>query len=161
MVPSARTSLRVDRLRPLNVPRRVEVSFDESRKVGKSESLTVGQSDSGDRRTDGQTDRRTVGTRRWGSRVAPAAIGRPENATNSEARTLCPTFQLSDFPTPVAVEYNGTLRSIEAVLEIWRVDDEWWREQIARRYIEVVLAGGKHVVLFEDLLKGTWFVQEP
>jgi hypothetical protein len=47
------------------------------------------------------------------------------------------------------------------VLELWHVDDEWWRDQIARRYIEVVLEGGKHAVLFEDLLKGTWFVQEP
>lgn len=169
MVSSARTSLRVDRLRPLNVPRRVEVRFDESR--------TVRQSDSGNRRTDGQTDRRTGEPRRWGagrndalaarsgSESTKTDLGsvdsrtdRQSNRLASEAnRALCPSGK----DIPIAIDYNGSIRPIEAVLEIWRVDDEWWRDQIARRYIEVVLEGGKHVVLFEDLLKGTWFVQEP
>ena len=193
MVSSARTSLRVDRLRPLNVPRRVEVRFEtdslkvgksDSRTVGKFDSLKVGQSDSGDRRTDGQTDRRTEGTdgrtvapRRWGvggrggsktdpGKQADSRADRQSNRLTSEAnRAACPSVRLPICPSgkdiPIAIEYNKTLRSIEAVLEIWRVDDEWWRDQIARRYIEVVLEGGKHVVLFEDLLKGTWFVQEP
>lgn len=49
--------------------------------------------------------------------------------------------------------------SVEAVIETWRVDDEWWREPISRRYVEVVLEGGRHVVLYEDLLTGNWFMQ--
>ncbi len=171
------------------MPRRVEVRFEtDSLKVGKSdsrtvrqsESLKVGQSDSGDRRTNGQTDRRMGEPRRWGRLSESRKVGKSdswkvgqpggedrrtdrqfEEPTSDDHQAHCPTVRLSNFPTPTAVEYNGTLRSIEAVLEIWRVDDEWWRDQIARRYIEVVLEGGKHVVLFEDLLKGTWFVQEP
>ena len=58
---------------------------------------------------------------------------------------------------PVMVER----RAVESVGEIWRIDDEWWREPIHRRYVEVILEGGKHVVLFEDLMTGEWWVQKP
>ncbi len=62
---------------------------------------------------------------------------------------------------PAAVEYDSKQRPIDAVGEVWRVDDEWWRDSISRRYTEVVLEGGKHVVLFEDLVTGEWFAQDP
>ena len=94
MVPPARTPLRVDRLRALNLPSSVEVSLDE-----------------------------------WGR------------------------------PT-VVVESDDSTR-VEAVVEEWRIDDEWWRTPIHRRYFEVVLEGGAHVVLFEDLVSGEWFMQRP
>jgi hypothetical protein len=41
------------------------------------------------------------------------------------------------------------------------MDDEWWRQPIVRRYVEVVLEGGGRVVLFEDLITGEWFEQMP
>jgi hypothetical protein len=47
------------------------------------------------------------------------------------------------------------------ILEAWRIDDEWWRTPIVRRYFDVVLEGGAHVVLFEDLYTEAWFVQQP
>ena len=52
-------------------------------------------------------------------------------------------------------------RRIEEIIETWRIDDEWWRTPISRRYVDVVLEGGGHVVLFEDLTTGQWFVQMP
>jgi len=52
-------------------------------------------------------------------------------------------------------------RRVEAVVEEWVVQDEWWRSPIHRRYVEVVLEGGGHVVLFEDLNTGEWFMQRP
>ena len=58
---------------------------------------------------------------------------------------------------PVMVER----RAVESVGEICCIDDEWWREPIHRRYVEVILEGGKHVVLFEDLMTGEWWVQKP
>ena len=51
--------------------------------------------------------------------------------------------------------------AVESVGEIWRIDDEWWRLPISRRCVEVILEGGKHVVLFEDLTTGEWWVQKP
>jgi hypothetical protein len=50
---------------------------------------------------------------------------------------------------------------VEAVLETWRLDDEWWRQPIARRYHEVVIAGGGRVVLYMDLVTGEWWMQKP
>jgi hypothetical protein len=60
----------------------------------------------------------------------------------------------------VVVESDDSTR-VEAVVEEWRIDDEWWRTPIHRRYFEVVLEGGAHVVLFEDLVSGEWFLQRP
>jgi hypothetical protein len=52
-------------------------------------------------------------------------------------------------------------RAVEEIVETWIVQDEWWRAPINRRYIEVALEGGAHVVLFEDLTTGDWFLQKP
>jgi hypothetical protein len=50
---------------------------------------------------------------------------------------------------------------VEAILESWRIDDEWWRQTISRNYMEVMLEGGKRMVLFQDLITGQWFAQMP
>lgn len=54
-----------------------------------------------------------------------------------------------------------TVGRVEAILESWRIDDEWWRHMIARAYLEVILEGGKRLVLFQDLITGQWFLQMP
>jgi hypothetical protein len=54
-----------------------------------------------------------------------------------------------------------TVGKVEAILESWRIDDEWWRQPIARSYMNVLLEGGKRVVLFQDLFTGLWFMQQP
>jgi hypothetical protein len=54
-----------------------------------------------------------------------------------------------------------TAAVVETILESWRIDDEWWRQLISRRYFAVVLEGGGRVVLFEDLVTGAWFMQTP
>jgi len=76
-------------------------------------------------------------------------------------------------PVSVAVDLDGDglpigirdadhgTRRIAAVRERWRIDDEWWRHPIARRYCEVVLEDGRRVVLFQDLTSGDWFTQQP
>jgi hypothetical protein len=46
-------------------------------------------------------------------------------------------------------------------MEIWRVDDEWWRKPLSRLYVEAVLEGGKRVLLYRDLVTGQWFAQNP
>jgi hypothetical protein len=76
-------------------------------------------------------------------------------------------------PQPVTVEFDASggmtvgrpdgqsVGKVEAVLESWRIDDEWWRHLIARAYLAVILEGGKRLVLFQDLITGQWFVQMP
>ena len=76
-------------------------------------------------------------------------------------------------PLPVTVEFAETgvmtigwpdgrsVGKVDAILESWRIDDEWWRQMIARAYLAVILEGGKRLVLFQDLITGQWFVQMP
>ena len=72
------------------------------------------------------------------------------------------TVELDALERPVAVTtVRGAACGIEAVLETWRLDDEWWRVAIVRRYHDVMLEGGKHVMLFEDLTNGSWWMQKP
>ena len=98
MVAPSRTPVRVDRLRALNAPRRIDVEVN--------------------------------------GRGAPAVIVLKPADDGDEKRWR-----------------------VEAVGEVWRVDDEWWRQPISRRYVEVVLEGGKHTVVFQDLANGHWFIQ--
>jgi len=54
-----------------------------------------------------------------------------------------------------------TAAVVETILEMWRIDDEWWRQLISRRYFAVIFEGGARVVLFEDLVTSEWFIQTP
>lgn len=72
-----------------------------------------------------------------------------------------PTLLKVDVPHPDGGTAERHTRTVDTVVEVWRVDDEWWREPISRRYFESVLEGGRHVVLYEDLTTGDWFMQRP
>ena len=49
---------------------------------------------------------------------------------------------------------------VDAVAEEWVVEDRWWTGRpLRRRYFELVLAGGRNVVVFLDLGGGGWFEQ--
>ena len=50
---------------------------------------------------------------------------------------------------------------VETILDTWQLDDEWWRQRISRRYVAVMVEGGKRMLLFEDLVTGEWFEQTP
>jgi hypothetical protein len=53
-----------------------------------------------------------------------------------------------------------TPRSIAAIQDRWRIDDEWWREHpVSRMYYEVVLDDGTLLTMFQDLLADAWFEQ--
>ncbi|HEY6807609.1 MAG TPA: hypothetical protein VI160_02385 [Gemmatimonadales bacterium] len=74
------------------------------------------------------------------------------------------TVELDPEGRPVAVRRSAgppDRLAVDAVLETWRLDDEWWRVAIVRRYHDVMLEGGKHVMLFEDLTNGSWWMQKP
>ena len=69
---------------------------------------------------------------------------------------------LDDRGVPVVVtRETGDRKRVESIGETWRIDDEWWRLPIVRRYVEVILEGGGRVVLFEDLITGEWWMQKP
>ena len=58
----------------------------------------------------------------------------------------------------VPVALAGT--PVEAVREDWVVEDRWWTSRpLRRRYLELMLADGRDVVVFRDLVEGRWYVQ--
>jgi hypothetical protein len=48
---------------------------------------------------------------------------------------------------------------VTAVQEIWRIDDEWWREPISRRYYRLLLEQGSMCTIYRDLLHDSWYEQ--
>lgn len=51
-------------------------------------------------------------------------------------------------------------RAVAGVLEEWVVEDRWWTgTPLRRRYFELVLADGRNVVVFRDLVHRRWFEQ--
>jgi CO dehydrogenase/acetyl-CoA synthase delta subunit len=51
-------------------------------------------------------------------------------------------------------------RTVESVRESWLVEDRWWTDApLRRRYWEVVTACGRDLVVFRDLITGTWHLQ--
>ena len=70
-------------------------------------------------------------------------------------------------PRPVAVEAGGdglpsavASSAVESIAEDWVVEDRWWTGRpLRRRYLELVLAAGRNVVVFRELASGRWFAQ--
>ncbi|MDT8369538.1 MAG: hypothetical protein RQ745_10050 [Longimicrobiales bacterium] len=58
---------------------------------------------------------------------------------------------------PSRVAGSRRVLAVEAILESWRIDDEWWRTPISRRYFTVVLEEGTHLTLYHDLVGGGWY----
>jgi hypothetical protein len=48
---------------------------------------------------------------------------------------------------------------VAAIHDTWRVDDEWWRDEIARRYFLAELDDGRRLTLYPDLIADHWYVQ--
>lgn len=64
-----------------------------------------------------------------------------------------------DSGEPAVVIRNDKRGHIAAILNSWRIDDEWWREEISRRYFQVELKDGLVMTIFHDLSSGKWYQQ--
>jgi hypothetical protein len=61
---------------------------------------------------------------------------------------------------PGAVHLSGCRRIVEAVLESWRLDDEWWRERpLSRLYLRLLLKDGRTLTVYQNLVTGRWAKQ--
>lgn len=60
---------------------------------------------------------------------------------------------------PKSVVVHGRFQPVRAILNSWRIDDEWWREEIARRYFAIELVNGRTLTVYHDLVGGGWFAQ--
>jgi hypothetical protein len=61
---------------------------------------------------------------------------------------------------PAGVFLSGRRLAVDAVLERWRIDDEWWRERpISRLYYRLLLEDGRTIDVYRALRTGAWFRQ--
>lgn len=60
---------------------------------------------------------------------------------------------------PLSITLNHTRKRVVRVQNTWRIDDEWWREEVSRRYCELQLENGSIVTVFRDLVSGKWYRQ--
>jgi len=60
---------------------------------------------------------------------------------------------------PIAVHRQGRRLVVTAIQEVWRIDDEWWREPISRRYYLLLLAQGIVCTIYHDLINDAWYEQ--
>ncbi len=61
--------------------------------------------------------------------------------------------------SPAAIVWQGRYRKVTALLDAWRIDDEWWRDEIARFYFAIEIEGGRRLTVYHDLVSDSWFVQ--
>ena len=61
---------------------------------------------------------------------------------------------------PSAIRLKKGEKRVRQILEIWQIDDEWWRERISRRYATLALEDGQIVTVFRDLVTERWYLQE-
>ena len=62
--------------------------------------------------------------------------------------------------TPVAVHLSNGRFGVEEVLEVWRIDDEWWRKRpLSRTYYRLLLEDGRTVTVYRDEVSGQWAKQ--
>lgn len=57
---------------------------------------------------------------------------------------------------PVFVWVRNRQRRVARIRNVWRIDDEWWRREIARRYFELELSDGSVITVFQDLVSKNW-----
>jgi hypothetical protein len=61
---------------------------------------------------------------------------------------------------PLVVYMKGRPRRVHRILDIWQIDDEWWRDPISRRYATLILDDEGAVTVYRNLLDGRWYSQE-
>jgi KaiC/GvpD/RAD55 family RecA-like ATPase len=70
-------------------------------------------------------------------------------------------------PRSVRVEADSAARpvtvdgiTVEAVREEWVVEDRWWTPHpLGRHYFELLLADGRNMVVFRDIVSKRWYRQ--
>lgn len=71
-----------------------------------------------------------------------------------------PIKVLVDQGSPAAiVTRQGERLPVAQIQEVWRIDDEWWREPLQRLYYRLLLQNGKLCTVYHDTVDDAWFEQ--
>ncbi len=94
---------------------------------------------------------------------AASGAGRPELTTGRLRPLNSPQLLEVDADAngvPAGLYLSGHRRAVESVIETWRIDDEWWREQpVSRVYWRLFLENGCALDVYRDAVRGRWYKQ--
>ncbi len=146
MAKSSEKALGAGAIRALNRPQELIVRTAE----GSGRRSGAGDAEQGS--CQPESARRTKSLKASASDSSPAAqndiCGVPEQASELFARK------------PISLRLHGRWFEVESVEDIWRIDDEWWREEaVSRMYYRCAVDGGMSVTVFHDLINGRWYRQ--
>jgi len=61
---------------------------------------------------------------------------------------------------PTEILLGGSFLEVVSVDDMWRIDDEWWREKpVSRMYFRVLFSNGRKMAVFHDLRENRWYRQ--
>ncbi len=60
---------------------------------------------------------------------------------------------------PLHFTWRGTNYTIQIVSERWRIDEGWFQVRVWREYFKVATESHTLILLFHDLLSGSWYLQ--
>lgn len=60
---------------------------------------------------------------------------------------------------PTSIVVQGRFVKVRTIHDQWRIDDEWWRDEISRRYFALELENGRRITVYHDLVGENWFAQ--
>ncbi len=70
------------------------------------------------------------------------------------------TVEADEHGLPVAVVLSGRRLGVAQVQDVWRIDDEWWREKVSRLYYRLLLEDERALTVYRDLSVHCWFKQD-
>jgi hypothetical protein len=91
----------------------------------------------------------------------------PDSRTESGHYRLRPlnepqsiVVELGSDGLPAFVMQHNCRYAVDQILDTWRIDDEWWREEpVSRFYWMLALEDGRPMTVFHDLLANQWWRQ--
>ncbi len=60
---------------------------------------------------------------------------------------------------PTRLRMNGVTHGEVGICNRWLVDDDWWREPVARHYYKLVTRDGLLCTVYLDEIRGTWHLE--
>ncbi len=60
---------------------------------------------------------------------------------------------------PSSIRVRQRYVKVTNIINIWRIDEEWWRTPVSRMYFLLELGNGARISVFHDLIGGNWYKQ--
>ncbi len=61
---------------------------------------------------------------------------------------------------PRSLVINRQTHRVERIQDTWIIEDEWWRQPIARQYFALLLDDGTRRTIYHDRVTDAWYLQD-